>query len=100
MILVTGSLVAREGGFEQALALSLEHVRRSRLEPGCLAHAVHIDAEDASRLVFVEQWADPPALKAHFALPASRAFARAIAALAVGEPQLSVFDATSIDARI
>lgn len=96
MILVTGSFVARDGRLAEALALSLEHVRRSRLEGGCLAHAVHQDVEDPSRLVFVERWEDMAALATHFAVPASRAFAKAVAELAVGAPELTVFEATPI----
>ena len=94
MILVTGSFVAHDGRLAEALALSLEHVRRSRLEPGCIAHGVHHDAENQSRLVFVEQWADRAALMAHFAVPASRAFAKAVAALATTAPQMSIFEVT------
>ncbi len=96
MILVTGSVVARDGHLDEALALSLEHVRRSRLEPGCISHAVHQDVENPSRLVFVEEWTDQAALTAHFAVPASPAFARAIAALASGAPTMSVFQADEI----
>ena len=39
-------------------ALCLEHTRRSRGEPGCEHHSVHIDAENRMRLVFFERWAD------------------------------------------
>jgi quinol monooxygenase YgiN len=96
MIIVTGGFVAREGCLPEALRLSLEHVRRSRLEPGCLSHAVHQDAEDPSHLVFVEQWTDRAALAAHFAVPASRQFVKAIAGLALGAPQLAVFEAAAV----
>lgn len=94
MIIVTGSLVARDGRLAEALALSLAHVRRSRLENGCLSHAVHQDADNSSRLVFLEEWAGQAALAAHFAAPASRAFARAITAMAVEAPVLKVFEVT------
>ena len=93
MIIVTGSVVVQEAHLAQALALSLEHVRRSRAEAGCLAHAVHQDVENPARLVFVEEWADQAALAAHFAVPASRVFAKALGALAVEPPQLQVFEA-------
>ena len=96
MILVTGGFVAKEGCLAQALALSLEHVRRSRLEAGCFAHAVHQDAENLAHLVFVEQWADRAALAAHFAVPASRAFVKAVAGLAVAAPDLRVYDAAPV----
>lgn len=93
MIVVTGSVVVQDGRLDEALALSLEHVRRSRTEPGCLAHAVHRDVENPSRLVFVEEWADRAAITAHVAVPASRAFAKALAALAAEPPAMSVFEA-------
>lgn len=93
MIVVTGSVVVRDGGLDEALALSLEHVRRSRTEPGCLAHAVHRDVEQPQRLVFVEEWADLAALTAHFAVPASRAFVQALSALAVEPPSMTIYDA-------
>jgi len=56
MIIVTGSIQARPDTLDELLALSVEHVRRSRGEPGCVSHAVHRDVEDPLRLVFFEQW--------------------------------------------
>jgi len=96
MIIVLGTVVVREGKLAEALALSLEHVARSRQEPGCIAHGVHQDAENSSRLVFVEQWADRKALLDHFAVPASRAFAASLSALADGRPSIDMFDATRV----
>ena len=94
MILVTGSVTARPERLAEALDLSLQHVHRSRAEPGCIAHAVHIDAENPNRLVFVEQWSDRAALQAHFMVPASRAFGKALAGLAVALPDLQIYEAT------
>jgi quinol monooxygenase YgiN len=91
-VVVTGSIVARPERIDELLALSLEHVRRSRSEPGCIAHAVHRDAEDPLRLVFVEEWADRAALLAHFAVPASRAFVKAAAACASAAPQMALYE--------
>jgi quinol monooxygenase YgiN len=96
MILVLGCVVAREGCVPEALALSREHVIRSRAEPGCIAHAVHRDTENPQRLVFVEQWVSEEALWEHFKVPASRSFARSVAALAAEVPSLAVFAATAV----
>lgn len=96
MILVTGSVTALPGRFDEALALSQQHVARSRAEPGCLAHAVHRDTENPQRLVFVEQWADLAALMVHFKVPESRAFGKALASLAAEPPTIQVFDATPV----
>ena len=62
MIVVTGSVTARQDSLDEVRKLSLEHVRRSRQEPGCISHAVHVDCENPLRLVFIEQWADRAAL--------------------------------------
>jgi|SRR5271154_1533796 len=97
MILVTGSVTARDDSFDEIRKLSLEHVHRSRLEPGCLSHAVHIDCEDPLRLVFVEQWADRTSLAAHFAVPASRDFVRSLKSLAAGASTIEIFDASRVE---
>ena len=93
MIIVTGSVTARPETVDAALAASLTHVHRSRTEPGCLLHSVHFDAEDPLRLVFLEHWADADALRAHFAVPASREFVEELAALATAPPQIDIYDA-------
>lgn len=96
MIVVLGTVVAREGCVPQVLALSRGHVNRSRAEPGCISHAVHQDAENPQRLVFVEQWASQEALWQHFKVPASRSFAKSVAALAAEAPSLTIYEATAI----
>ncbi|MEK8029447.1 putative quinol monooxygenase [Ideonella sp. DXS29W] len=96
MIIILASVVAAAGRIDEALALSQEHVERSRAEPGCLAHAVHRDTEDPHRLVFVEQWQDMAALQAHFAVPASREFAKALSTMTTQPPELSLFDASPV----
>lgn len=96
MIIVLGLVTVRADGLAQALALSREHVARSRAEPGCMAHAVHQDVDDPLRLVFVEQWSDRTALQQHFLVPASRAFVKALGAFAVGAPSMTIYDATPV----
>ena len=96
MILVTGSVRARPESFDEILRLSREHVVRSRAEPGCLSHAVHVDCEEPLRLVFVERWADIDALRAHFVIPESRAFGKALAGLAAEAPDLHLYEATEV----
>jgi len=97
MIVVTGSVTARQETFDDARQLSLEHVHRSRTEPGCISHSVHVDCENPLRLVFIEQWADRAALVAHFAVPASRNFVRALGPLAAGPPMIEIYDATRLE---
>lgn len=96
-LLVLGSAEPRPESFDDALRIAREHVERSRAEPGCLAHAVHRDAESPHRLVFVERWQDRAALAAHVALPASRAFGRALTGLCTEPPGMSVWDAEAVE---
>ena len=98
MILVIGSVTVQTGRYEEALALSQEHVARSRAEPGCVAHAVHRDTENSNRLVFVEEWLDQASLQQHFKVPASRAFAKALGELASQPPTLAVYEAAKLGA--
>ena len=97
MIIVTGSVTAREDCYDQVRKLSLEHVHRSRKEPGCISHAVNVDCENPLRLVFIEQWADRAALLAHFAVPASRDFVRALQPLASAATTIELYDATRLE---
>ena len=96
MILVTGSVVARQDCLDEVRRLSLEHVKRSRSEPGCISHAVHIDCENPLRLVFVEQWADREALLAHFAVPASQDFVRALQPLSAAASTIELYAASRL----
>jgi quinol monooxygenase YgiN len=97
MIVVTGSVTAREDSLDEVRRLSLEHVHRSRKEPGCISHAVYVDCENSLRLVFIEQWADRAALSAHFAIPASRNFVRALQPLAAASTTIEIYDATRLE---
>jgi quinol monooxygenase YgiN len=97
MIVVTGSVTVRTETFDEARRLSLEHVHRSRQEPGSISHAVHIDCENPLRLVFSEQWADRAALVTHFAVPASGEFVRILRSLATGPATLELYDASKLE---
>ena len=96
MIVVTGSVTAREDSLGEVRKLSLAHVHRSRGEPGCISHAAHVDCENPLRLVFIEQWADRAALSAHFAVRASRDFVRALQPLASASSTIEIYDATRV----
>ena len=91
MIVVTGSIKARPETLARLIEISLEHVRRSRGEEGCLSHGVAVDAEDANTLVFFERWRDMGAIRQHFAQEASRAFVREAARLAAAAPTLNLY---------
>ena len=99
MIIVTGTVLAREGALDEVLAIATEHVLRSRAEPGCISHAVYRDTEETLRLQFVERWTDMAALKVHFAVPASGAAVRAMAARCTEPPSMTLYEASEVAAR-
>ena len=99
MIVVTGAAIASPETLAEMTRISLEHVRRSRTEEGCISHNVHIDCENPLRLMFFEQWEDAEALRNHFALPEARAFARRLRELsapAAAPDRMGVYDAAKI----
>ena len=96
MILVTGSILARKDTFDEVRASCLEHVERSRTEPGCISHDVHVDCQNPMRLFFFEQWADEAALRAHFAVDESRAFVKSLKGRIVETSGTKIYRAESI----
>jgi len=90
MLVVTGSITARPETFEALRQAALDHVRRSRTEPGCLTHGVQIDCENPLRLVFYEEWADRAALDAHFAQAGSLDFMRAVRELSAASTRVRI----------
>lgn len=89
-MIVLGAVTGRADSIDRLTEISLEHVRRSRTEPGCLSHEVSVDAENPLRLVFVERWVDRAALDAHFAVPASLDFVTELQQLADGAPTMEL----------
>ena len=69
----------------------------SREEPGCISHAVHVECENALRLVFLERWADRAALGEHFKLPETLAFVRTLRELASAREGPDIYELTSSD---
>ncbi|MCW5646874.1 MAG: antibiotic biosynthesis monooxygenase [Sphingopyxis sp.] len=100
MILITGHVILTPEHRERMIALGAEHSARSRGEAGCLAHNCHIDVENPDRLVFVEEWADMAAVRAHFAVPASGAFVAEMRALSPQSPVMRIFSAEDVTARV
>jgi quinol monooxygenase YgiN len=98
MIIVTGSVTAREGSFDALREASLAHVSRSRLEDGCLLHSVQVDCENPLRLFFYEQWRDMAALKTHFAQAGSHELMQAVREHAASSENITMYEATVIGA--
>jgi quinol monooxygenase YgiN len=90
MLVVTGSVTARPETFAELRQAALDHVARSRTEPGCLTHGVSIDCEAPLRLVFYEEWSDRAALDAHFAQAGSLEFMAAARTLSAASTRVRI----------
>jgi quinol monooxygenase YgiN len=96
VIIISGSITATEETIDELATLSVEHCRRSRLEPGCLAHSASRDVENPLRIIFTERWADMDAVRTHFAVKASGEFVRRAISLCEHPPVLELFDAAGV----
>ena len=90
MLVVVGSITARPDTFEALRQAGLEHTARSRAEPGCISHGLHVDCENPLRLFFYEEWADRAALDVHFAQPGSLDFMRAVRDLSAASTRVRI----------
>lgn len=100
MILITGHVIMTPEYRERMIALGAEHSARSRGEAGCLGHRCHVDIEDDTRLVFVEEWGSIDAVRTHFAVPASGAFVAEMRALSPQPPVIRIYAAEDITAKL
>lgn len=100
MIIITGAAELLPDRRGQGIELGCEHSARSRLEPGCVSHNCYVDAENPNLLHFFEQWKDMAAVQAHFAVPESGEFVAKMRQLSVGEPNISIYQAESLEAEL
>lgn len=68
-IVVVAHARAKEGRGAEAEALLIGMVGPTHNERGCVAYALHRDADDPDHLVFVERWESREALAAHAEAP-------------------------------
>lgn len=99
MIIVTGHVIARKDTEAAIERLAVEHVLRSRAEPGCMSHEVSRDVQQPLRFAFLERWNDMAALHAHFRVEASLKFAQSMASLCQEPPRIDIYEAAAVIAR-
>lgn len=95
MIIVVGSIVAKPDTFGEIQRLGMEHTRRSRGEPGCVSHDIHVDCENPMKLTFIEKWADAATLAAHFKVKESIAFVMRARELSASPPAIEIFETSA-----
>lgn len=96
MIVILGSVDVQPESLDLTLRVALEHCARSREEPGCISHECFQAVARPNLLQFVEVWSDMTALRAHFAVDASKQFAAQMGKLAVKPPVMRILQAEEL----
>lgn len=96
MIIITGNVQLDPARCREAARLGCEHAERSRLEPGCISHDCYLAADGTDRIHFFERWTDTHAVRAHFALPASKEFVRRLVQCAIAPPDIAIYSAEPV----
>ena len=97
MIIITGSVELKPENKSEGVALGRDHSRRSRSEPGCIAHNCYVDAEDENRLHFFEKWESLEAVQTHFKVSESGEFVARMSQLAATPPRIELYRADPIE---
>lgn len=66
---VIATLVAQEGKAEDLSSLLRKLIAPTRAEPGCRHYELWQNESNPNEFCFVEEWASPEALDAHFETP-------------------------------
>ena len=88
MIIITARVQCKPGTEDEFIAAANEVVAKTLEEPGCLAYSCLRDVADASKFMFVEEWADRDALKQHFGTEHLRQFGEKAAHAFLQSPEI------------
>ena len=95
MIVVVGRVRTDDDKRERMIEIAQTVARASREEAGCINYRVYEDTEQPNEFVFVEEWADDAALRAHFMTPHITAFMGAITDALVAPPEVNFHEIAS-----
>ncbi|ODR07631.1 antibiotic biosynthesis monooxygenase [Mycolicibacillus koreensis] len=85
-VVVVASMTVKPESVASVEEIVTKTVAEVHTEPGCELYALH---RNDTTFVFIEQWADPEALKAHGSAPAVTAMFSALGAHLDGAPQIT-----------
>lgn len=90
-IRVVAHIKAKPEHAEQLKGLLSAQVAPTKAEDGCISYALMQNNNDPADFVFVEEWRDMAALKAHIKSPHLQQGREARAALLSGEPDIRLY---------
>jgi quinol monooxygenase YgiN len=86
-VVVVATMTVKPESVDTAREILTRAVEEVHGEPGCQLYSLHQTDET---FVFVEQWADPEALKAHSSAPAMGGMVKAIGEHLAGAPDIKM----------
>jgi len=95
MIVVVGRVRTDAEKREELIRVGTTVANASREEDGCIAYRVYEAADMPNEFVFVEEWRDDAALKAHFRTGHIAEFMAAITGAIVGPPDVKFHEVAS-----
>jgi quinol monooxygenase YgiN len=93
LLLIVGTFRLAPAALDAARPAMRAMIEASRAEAGCLHYSYAEDVLDPGLIRVTEQWRDPAALDAHFAMPHIQAWRAAWPALGIGERALTLWQA-------
>jgi quinol monooxygenase YgiN len=93
MLVVLANITTKPGQRSEAIKASLDCIKATREENGCILYELFASAEDETSLVFVEKWTDKDALRAHLQTEHLKNSSKARAPYVDGEIKVNVFEA-------
>ena len=85
---VVATLTAADGKAEELEAVLLSMLPASRADDGCIRYELFRDGRDPNVFVFVEEWRDMDAVKAHGAQPHMAEAGNRMKGLLAGRPEI------------
>ena len=95
MIVVVGRVRTDSSKREDLVRIGTAVAAASREEEGCIAYRLYEAADAPNEFVFVEEWRDDAALKAHFRTGHIAEFMAAIPGAIVGAPDVKFHEIAS-----
>ena len=96
MIVVAAHITLKEGLEAEFIKKAQGCIEQTRKEEGCISYALFSSTEDASKLVFLEEWESKAALDAHLQTPHLKAFSGETGALRDGPSDLCIYEAEKL----
>lgn len=96
MLVIAGHVAIDPAKREEAIAASIEMMKATHQEAGCISYTFSADLEDPGRFRIFEEWESDDALAAHFAAPHMASFQKAMGGFGVKEMAVQKYEVSSV----